>query len=136
MCVAIASPEAIGRTEFAYSSRSTYIYRFFARFRREVPWVLAPAVLPFCAETFFVFVPEALVPVAFAAAFLVAGAFGGGDLCRDLAALIAFAPRIPTERILATAFLMGSFPFADEFPTSAPPHPRPRLPRAPRRCRR
>ena len=49
--------------------------------------------------------------------------FGGGDLCRVLAASIAFRPRSPTDRILATAFLMGSFPFADEFPTSAPATP-------------
>jgi hypothetical protein len=45
------------------------------------------------------------------------------DLFRFLAALIAFAPRLPVERIVSMVLWIGSLPFADESPTKAPAIP-------------
>jgi hypothetical protein len=54
----------------------------------------------------------------------VAGIFAEPDalLCA-LAAFITFAPRMPADCIVSTAFLIGSLPFAALLPTKAPATP-------------
>lgn len=81
--------------------------------------------------TFFVAgfaLPFCLTRAGFDAAFFAADPLVGSfaeraDLLRSLAALIAFAPRLPVERIVSMVFWIGSLPFADESPTKAPAIP-------------
>jgi hypothetical protein len=83
------------------------------------------------AGTFFVVgfaLRFCLAKAGFEVAGVVADPFVGSfaerdSLFRFLAALIAFAPRLPVERIVPMVLWIGSLPFADESPTNAPAIP-------------
>lgn len=100
---------------------------FFARFSGDLAFEL-DFTFDVAGVVAFFDVPFRLAAVGFEAAVVAVDLLADDfvervDLFRSAAALMAFAPRIPVERIDSRVRLIGLLPLADSFPTSAPATP-------------